>query len=110
MQLSHYLDVVEVELVKQVGTRSDSFFEALTNIQVFVAFMLLYLNYSFIPFLPLHLLAPEITIGSSRRSQDRMRPNRNHPQIHPTNRWRGSSTSPTNRRMAKTTEKHVTCI
>ncbi|KAL6076905.1 Vacuolar protein sorting-associated protein 54, variant 4 [Balamuthia mandrillaris] len=32
-KLAHYLDVVEVELVKQISTRSQSFFAALTNLQ-----------------------------------------------------------------------------
>lgn len=32
-QLTHYLDLVEVDLVLQISTRSESFFEALTNMQ-----------------------------------------------------------------------------
>lgn len=32
-QLYHYLDLIEVELVRQISTRSDSFFAALANLQ-----------------------------------------------------------------------------
>lgn len=32
-QLAHYLDVAEVELIRQIGYRSDSFFVALSDLQ-----------------------------------------------------------------------------
>ena len=33
-KLSHYLDLVEINLLKQIYSRSDAFFGALENIQV----------------------------------------------------------------------------
>jgi hypothetical protein len=35
-QLTHYLDLVEVSLLQQISSRQDSFFLALSNLQVCV--------------------------------------------------------------------------